>query len=237
MKQLLALLLALALAACSSPGEAPEVSNWGALKNVLRDGETEGRVELSEAATPGAWGIGAVEGLGGEVLVEDGVVWLSRAAGPDAVGPAEWPAPGEQATLLAMAHVEAWSERRLPAVADLATLEAEVEAAAREQGLDPSQPFVFVIEGMAAALELHVLNGACPFASPPPAPEQMPYRAALDQTPVLLVGVYAEGHAGVLTHHGSSSHVHVLTRGALPTVGHVDGLRLIDGAVLRVSVR
>ena len=237
MMQRLSFLAILPLGACSNPGEAPEVSSWGALKSVLREGQTQGRVELAEAVAPGTWGLGAVEGLGGEVLVEDGVVWLSRAVSPEAVGPAEHPGPGEQATLLALSRVEAWGESELPAVSDLGALEEEVRSAAVAQGLDTDQPFLFVVEGMTAALELHVLNGACPFASPPPAPEQMPYRAALDSTPVLLVGVYAEGSAGVLTHHGSSSHVHVLTKGALPTVGHVDGLRLLAGAELRVATR
>jgi hypothetical protein len=237
MKQRFPLISLLLLAACSSPGEAPEVSSWGALKSVLREGQTQGRVELSEAEVPGTWGIGAVEGLGGEVLVEDGTVWVSRAASPEAVGPAEQPEPGEQATLLSLSRVQGWSETTLPAVGDMSELEAQLKAAAVAQGLDSSRPFFFVLEGTAAALELHVLNGACPFASPPPAPERMPYRAALDSTPVLLVGVYAEGAAGVLTHHGSSCHVHVLTRGALPTVGHVDGLRLLAGAELRIAVR
>lgn len=234
MKLTFLLSLALSTAACSSPPRHVDLSSWGELRAVLKEGETQGRVELARAAEPGTYGLGAVEGLRGEVLVLDGEVWVSRAASPEAVGPAGPPLEGEQATLLAVAQVESWSESALPAAANIALLERQVLGAVESADLDRSAPVPFIIEGTAVELELHVLNGACPFADPPPAAERAPYRAALGHTEVTLVGLYAEGAAGVLTHHGSSLHVHVLTGGPASVVGHVDGLRLLEGARLRV---
>ncbi len=233
--KLLVLSLALLMAACNGPSQAPKLQTWGELRSVLRDGETQGRVELSRASAPGLYGLGAVAGLKGEVLVVDGEVWVSRATASDSAGMAGPPLEGEQATLLALGSVEQWSASVLPVTSDMKALELAVRTAAEAAGCDPTQPVPFVIEGIAASLDLHVLNGACPSASPPP--EHEPYRASLDSAEVLLVGFYAEGMAGKLTHKGASSHVHVLTGGAQRVVGHVDGLRLSAGARLRVPER
>ena len=59
----------------------------------------------------------------------------------------------------------------------------------------------------------------------------MPWRGAYEDEEVTLVGFYAEGRAGILTHHGRTTHLHVVLReGALS--GHLDEVSLTDGARL-----
>ena len=237
MKLHLLLSSCLLASSCASTAYDSKLQTWGELRSVLRDGETQGRVALTQAARPGTYGLGAIAGLHGELLVADGVVWVSCATAPDAVEPARPPIAGEQATLLALATVAEWETSELRDISDVTALERAVRAAAEAAGLDPTQPFPFVVDGTVTALDLHVLNGACPFASPAPPPERAPYRSELERTDVMLVGFHAEGMAGKLTHHGSSSHIHVLTGGSPAVVGHVDDLQLLDGAQLRVPRR
>ena len=87
---------------------------------------------------------------------------------------------------------------------------------------------------------MHIINGECPTvgsgqsragASPEP------YRAAHEVAYGTLVGFYAEGQAGVLTHHDSRTHVHAMLAGEQPLMGHVDAVDLKAGAVVRVPVR
>ncbi len=56
-------------------GAATEVRTWGGMKAVLRDGETEGRVRLSEVIGPNAVAVGVLDGLGAEFKVVDGVTY------------------------------------------------------------------------------------------------------------------------------------------------------------------
>ncbi|MCA8979502.1 MAG: acetolactate decarboxylase [Planctomycetes bacterium] len=229
----LALLLP-ALAGCAATSADPELRSWGELRRVLRGGEVEGRVELEAECRPGDFGLGALEGLAGEVLVRDGEAWVSRSAADGTLEPARRAQPGERATLLVLAQVDEWTEVRLPELDGLAALETAVADEARRAGVDTDRPFVFLLDGTVVDLELHVLNGACPFAQPPPPPEHMPHRARIQGRTLQLLGIYAQGAEGVLTHHGRASHVHCLSEGATPVVGHVDELHLAAGARLRL---
>ncbi|NQT11505.1 MAG: hypothetical protein HQ582_02070, partial [Planctomycetes bacterium] len=112
--------------------------------------------------------------------------------------------------------------------------------AAREAGLDVSKPFPFVIEGDLTALEMHVINGACPMRAKrlgrelPPA--QQPYHRSVAQTAGRLVGIYAAGAAHRLTHHGTNTHTHVLLKDkeGRTYTGHVERVGVGAGAVLRL---
>ncbi len=236
----LALLLA---AACSGPAPEParppaaeltppRVKTWGTMREVLRQGRSEGRAELT-ALHGVAVGVGALEGLAGEVTVRDGEVLVSRAPdGPDGrvtVGP---PREGERAALLVTAEAGAWDSFPLPACGSYAELEAAVAAALAAAGFDPAEPTPVRVRGRAASVELHVIAGACPIARPE-GPPPWRHRAA---GAVELVGVAVEGAAGRLTHHDRSSHLHaVLDDGA--TAGHLDAVALEEGAVLLLPAR
>jgi len=236
-----ALALPAALAACAASAPVDRrypdlelVRHWGTLREALREGHTEGRVALAEAADPRTVGIGFLPELAGELTVDGGRAWLAEvtdAASPDGLT-VRGPRPGEQATVLVLSRVDAWSEDRLEAVADFAELEELVRATARVRGFDVTRPFPFRVTGRAAELHLHVLDHSCPIAAPDGPP---PWRHTGTDEPVVLVGFYAEGSGGVLTHHGERSHVHALVDGGR-LAGHADGVRLEPGAVLFLPV-
>lgn len=223
-------LLAL-LAGCSAPPRAGwEVRSWGGVREVLREGRTEGRVELARALGPHSIAVGASAGLAAEITVDRGVVHLVEvvdAAAENGVR-ARAARPGERAALLVCADVPAWSEHTLPTLADLDALEAAVRSAALQRGLDVARPFPFRVEGRARRIELHVLDGSCPIAYPEGSP---PWRFAGEELDVTLIGFHAAGSAGVLTHHGRATHTHALlpergVSGHLDEVGFEAGARL-----------
>ncbi len=91
-----ALLIGLTLfAGCAA---STPVTQHGRMREVLREGNTQPRISLVEVAQrPGAIGVGALAGLGGEVTVVDANVWI--AAGPRrecAAVHAEWPGLGRR---------------------------------------------------------------------------------------------------------------------------------------------
>lgn len=227
------LLIALAsLTACAALPEEPlfTLQGWGTMREVLREGKSQGRVHLSDAVKEGTWGVGALADLKGEITVVDGAI--SLASVEDGTLVHLKPNPGQRATLLVLATVDAWKARDLPSARTLADLEAFLGRAVREAGYDPAQaPVPLRIEGEFERVALHVIDGSCPIANPQGNP---PWRWSGEAVRGVVVGVYAEGQAGVLTHHARDSHLHAVlhTADGLKVSGHVDELALGDDVSL-----
>ena len=176
------------LAAFSLVGCAPTrpaVEQFGAMRDVMREGHTESRIRLADAvAQPHAVAVGALEGLAGEITIVDGDVWVSRAAdaGLRVTGPD--PIDGDQATLLTLAHVAKWQSVTIETAVEGYELESLIEQMARARGIDTARPFPFVIEGELASVDLHVINGYCPIATDPATVDAEPWRWTTHDPPM-----------------------------------------------------
>jgi acetolactate decarboxylase len=211
-----------------NPPDMPTIQTWGTMREVLRDGKSEERITLAAQLSEHTIAVGALAGLAGEITILNGVVHVATFdKGELNSVPSE---NGARATLLVMAEVPAWREQILPVLADFSSVEQAVRTAALETGIDVTQPFPFVIEGLAADVSLHVIAGACPIATPD-GPE--PGRFKDQDRTVTLVGFYAENQAGRLTHHNRSSHVHVIVAEANIS-GHLEEASFTAGARLRL---
>lgn len=209
------------------------------MREVLREGKVHRRIALADAVSqPHAYGVGALEQLGGEITILDGEVWIGRVEGGElhVSGPKPPPPPGAGAALLVLTHVDKWTQATLPAAAD-SSMESAVERLARQQGVDTARPFPFVIEGKLTELTMHVVNGACPMSggSSEVGP-QAPWRFTLKRPEQgRIIGFFAPGSEGQITHHGTSVHAHALLEvGGRRLTGHVESMALATGAIVRV---
>lgn len=215
-------------ACAASPGE---IRAWGSMREVLGEGRDEARIALSAVARPGRWGVGALAGLQGEIWIADGAAWIAE---PDAnregirVRPAR---EDDSAALLVLASVPAWTEHPLPACADLDALEMAIAERLAELGRPVAQPTAVRVRGVARGAAFHVIAGACPIAHPEGPP---PLRGEVRSEMVELVGVFAPDSAGVLTHHGRRSHLHLKTAAAM---GHLDEIALGPAQLLLPAAR
>lgn len=199
---------------------------WGSMREALREGQSEARVELAGLAGGGAIGVGALAGLAGEVTIANGHAFVATVDG-DACHVTDAPADGAAATLLVHAPVTSWRVYPLPDCPTYGDLESAISAELERQGFDPTIPTPVRVRGRASHLEYHVIAGACPIADPTgPAPWR--FSGSLDD--VELVGFFVEGAAGRFTHHDRRSHLHVL---APQRTGHLDAVSLSD-AKLRI---
>jgi alpha-acetolactate decarboxylase len=230
MRSTFALLALLSSASCAAPPPAParlpEVRTWGSMREALKLGHSEGRVSLTEAIHPTATGIGALAGLAGEVTVVDGEVFLAQLV--DGEMQVRMADDEDQATLLVVADVAAWSSHRLPPCGSYAELEEAIAGILEARGFAMDEPLPFRVTGTAKAVEMHVINGSCPIANPS---GKSPWRFHGGDMSIELVGFFADGAAGELTHHDRRSHVHALTPGRHDT-GHLDEVVLRAGAEL-----
>lgn len=215
----------------------PSVEQIGAMRDVMRDGRTEARIGLADAvAQPHAVAIGALEGLAGEITILHGDVWVSRVVkdglrvtGPELVD-------GDEATLLTLTHVARWQSLPVMETVEGRELESLIEQSARARGIDTSKPFPFQLEGPVASIDFHVINGFCPFGTDAATIDAQPWRwSNTRSTDVIIVGFFAADAAGVMTHHGTSIHAHVILSidGRMIT-GHVDEVSTAPGMTLRV---
>ncbi len=236
-----ALVLLCAGCASSPVGWDGRVRQWGTLREALHHGQTQGRVRLAEVVTkPHAYGLGALEDLAGEVMILDGAAWVSTVDEADGQRTSRAAGGDLRATILAVAYVRKWND--LPVLKDVPAAEFDdyVAAMGEKAGLNTKDTFPFVVQGPMGGVHVHIINGECPMVGSGQSragASAEPYRAARDAAYGTLVGFYAEGQAGVLTHHDSRTHVHAMLAGEKPLMGHVDAVALKAGAVLRMPAR
>lgn len=206
------------------------------MREVMHDGKTWGRVALTDVlGSKATVGIGALEGLRGEIAIVDGVAWVARVEGGQLICTREARA-SDRATLLALSDVEEWQAIRLDEGALPGELEPLLARVAEQTGLGCDEPWPFVIEGELVAVESHVLNGKCPFAG---TVEQAyePLRRSIASQRGRLIGFYAPSASGTLVHHGQTTHVHIVLDEPNIYVGHVDRTGVGAGATLLVPRR
>jgi alpha-acetolactate decarboxylase len=235
MKLSAASVILLLATACGTSTWNGRVETWGTMREVMRDGKTDARVSLGDVtSSSGAIGIGALEGLTGEIALVDGTWWIARVDG-DRLECSKGVRRGDSATLLAVADVPRWWTVPIDHDVAAADFDALLARTARDMGLwQPAWPFV--VEGELVGVEAHVLRGECPFAGEVSA-EHEPIRRSFANVRGRLVGFHAPGSGGELVHHGQASHVHVILEQPEPFVGHVDAVGVAAGALLLVPAQ
>lgn len=216
-------------ASCAAPGSSKGAAlQFGAMREVMREGRVEPRVQLDALGLePGSVGVGAVAKLEGEITIVDGIAHVTRA--PEGRPERVEDTGAVRATLLTFANPAWRAPRELPGELDESSLASIAAAAGTFASVDAT--------GAALDLQLHVTRGACPHGTTTPATE--PWRwSAPTGARVRLVGFFAPGRAGTLTHHGTDFHLHavVAVQDGTTITGHVDSFRLAPGASVRVGV-
>jgi len=234
---------ALLLTACQATQESSirtspwsgELEQWGTLQAALRDGHVEGRVRVGDVAREGIFAVGALEGLQGEITIMNGEIWISEGSAERAVT-TRGQVSDAQATVLFAAEVLEWQDVPVDADVDPSVFDAFLAEQALSAGIDPSQPFPFVVEGDLEHLSLHVIAGECPIRARMLGADAKspPYQLHAEATAGRLVGIYAPDSGGVVCHAGSKSHVHALLEDDGGLTGHVESVGLAAGALLRL---
>jgi len=202
---------------------------------VHRENDAAPRVDLAPLAKEdGAFAIGPLAGLRGEITALDGKIHTSRVVDGAPVITSEWDV---QAPFLVHGHVLQWDVVNLPAgVQTLADLARVLPELAREANLDTKAPFPFKVHVEKGKLDYHIMNNLEDgFAIQRPHAELMA-RFTIDARPATLIGVYSTGHAGIFTHHGETTHIHVVSDDGRDA-GHVDGATLGENAKLFLPKR
>lgn len=210
-----------------------ETAVFGHFQKMMQARDFQGKTSLARAAgRRGIYGLGALAGLTGEVLVLDGEVLVTRGArGGGVVSDAR----NDKAALLVTAKVTKWLAVPMATAMSQAEVERFVLDTATKQGLRTTEPFPFRITGTVTDYQWHVLNGPQAHgAGHNPQAGKGQFVARGGALPAELLGFYSSAKLeGAITHPGEFFHVHIAdTRHTV--AGHLDSYGVAAGATLHL---
>ena len=226
--------------AAEPPQSGQELTTFGVMHEVIGMGRSQARVPLSELARrPHFYGVGAVEGLSGEISFLDSQPTVTSVGADGKLRDAL--TDDANATLLIGQSVKHWTS--IPVEEDIPPddFDRRLRILAAQQGVPDTHPFIFIIEGEFQEVKLHVINGACPIHARSRGVEieekHRPYELSSKTIRGRMVGVHALNAAGRLTHPGTSTHRHLVFYGAdlnQPITGHIEQSGVLKGAQIKI---
>jgi acetolactate decarboxylase len=203
----------------------------GAMRNVMREGQLQGRIRLDSLEnTQNLYGIGPQAYLKGEVLLWDGKGFLATVDGNGMVVKKTLEV---NPPFFVFAAVKEWEEFPLPATwLDLHHLERILDSMTASY----PRPFPFRLQGKVSAAKIHVVNlpEGSVVSSPEEAHRGLLVNYEIQSSQVDVLGFFSKEHQTIFTHHDSYMHLHLITRNR-KMMGHLDGLKF-HGSNMRLSL-
>lgn len=205
----------------------PDVVIVGAMKNVMWKGELGARIKLDSISNKkGLYGLGPERNLRGELLINDGVSYVSRVTSDSTIAVEK--SFEVSAPFFVYANVSEWNEIKLPSkIKNIQHLEKFID----ENTTESKRPFAFKLIGKVSKAKIHVQNlpEGTKVSSPDEAHQgQINYELISQE--VEIIGFFSTEHKGVFTHHDSYLHMHLITTDE-HKMGHLDALD-IENATL-----
>lgn len=235
MKIFLIALLAAALPFmnCKTPAPVYHVQQRGALSTLMHEGDLRAVIALDSLRhVPNFYALGAMENLKGEILIYESEAFVASVQDRAMHVARDFE---HKAALLVYAQVERWQEIKIPMeVRSMKALEGFVAQTAKQRGLKTDEPFPFLLGGVIARLDWHVID----WAEGDTVHTHAKHKASglhgkLEQEVVEILGFYSEQHHGIFTHRESNMHLHMKTA-AGDLAAHVDDLSLNGEASLHL---
>ncbi len=210
----------IAVGTIHSQSTSSEVKIQGAMKNVMRKGELHGTIKLDTIQSKSnLYGLGPLEYLKGELLVYNGISYVSKVSTNGTVLIEK--TYQVQAPFFVYSNVETWIEINLPK--NIRTLQ-QLENFLNVYTQNMIRPFAFRLEGEFELVKFHIQN--LPDNSIIRSPEDAHVgQGKYSRMPVKgkILGFFSTEHQTIFTHHDSYIHMHFINE--LETeMGHIDDL-------------
>lgn len=226
-------------ASAETPGDSTIVQ-YGTMHEAIGQQHHLGRIRLSDIGVKEHFhGIGALEGLDGEVTIDDGMVHITSLDDAGNLHVIEDAKGERQATMLVGGIVPSWSCVSVDSSVAPKAFDQFIADAAVQAGVDTDKPFMFKVEGTFSDARIHVIHGACPVHARMQKielpQEKRPFENDMTQVTGKIIGVFAKDAVGKLTHPATSTHMHLLftddQSGKLATA-HIEKIGLAKGSAV-----
>lgn len=195
----------------------PDIKIASAMKNVMWKGELESKIDLDSINDrKGLYGVGPLTGLTGELLIKDGVSYVSKVK--DSIMQVK-KSFKVSAPFFVYANVTEWKKIDLPdSISNIKQLEVFLD----QKTKNSRKPFAFKLQGKIKSAKIHVQNlpKGTKVSSPKEA-HQGQVNFNLENEEVDIIGFFSTEHQGIFTHHDSFLHMHLITSDA-SKMGHLD---------------
>ncbi|MBI3136022.1 MAG: acetolactate decarboxylase [Bacteroidetes bacterium] len=195
------------------------------MRRVMHQGELFGTIHLDTLPDKThLYGLGPLEYLKGEILIADGISYVSSVENDSVMDIKE--TYDVKAPFFVYSNVENWFEKQVP---DSVQTIKQLELFLNETTQKMQRPFVFRIVGEVDSSSVHIVNlpdGSVVHSPDDAHREQQVY--SIENSEVEIIGFFSTEHAGVFTHHDSFVHMHLITADK-KQMGHVDFLKLTPG--------
>jgi acetolactate decarboxylase len=227
-KNLAVLLIILFFTSCSINGDKKEnhfeVKHSGAMRNVMMKGDLQSNIEMDTLiGRNGLYGIGPLEKLRGEILINDGDVFVSTITSENSIKVEQ--SVNVSAPFFVYSTVDDWKKIDLPG--SVASID-DLEALLIKKYSIYQVPFPFKLDGKVSYASIHVQN--LPPGTLIRSPEDVhPHRSdfVIENTQVEIIGFFSKNHQGIYTHHDSFIHMHLITTDR-NLMGHLDEAVFLD---------
>jgi alpha-acetolactate decarboxylase len=195
-----------------------DVTSVAAMKDVMWKGELQGKINLDTITNrKGLYGLGPNAFLDGEILINNGVTYLSQVTSDSTMVVKK--NNTIKAPFFVYANVNDWERMALPNnIKTIKDLEQFIDSITK----DKKRPFAFKLIGSITNGIIHVQNlpKGVKVSSPDEA-HQGQVNFSLENEEVEIIGFFSTEHQGVFTHHDSFLHMHLISKG-LEKMGHLD---------------
>lgn len=227
MKIVLFGILAIGLISCNSTSKKSsdqdtfaDIKIAGAMKNVMWKGQLGSAIDLDTIANKkGLYGLGPEVFLTGELLINDGQIYVSRVTSDSTMIVEK--TNTISAPFFVYGNMNEWNSTELPSrIKNIKDLEKLID----EKTKDFKRPFTFKLSGKVASAMIHIQNlpKGTKVSSPDEAHQgQTSY--SLNNEDVEIVGFFSTAHKGIFTHHDAFSHMHLITKDE-SKMGHLDNI-------------
>lgn len=226
------LIVGLLVIGCESKSKEITVLVHGALKEIMHNAAREGVVELSDIINREyIYGVGALEGLDGEILIWDSKLTLTRAkkGGTPTISN---DAMGEKALLLVTASVSEWIDIPFDGTILESSLNDYIQQVAEERNLNISEPFPFILEGVFTRVKWHIISDPGIDGTHDDHMNKS-WNRTDEKIHSKILGFYSTKHHAIFTHHSTNSHMHFYHE-LSGLSGHVDELILSENIILKL---
>ena len=221
-KQTLFFIIMMIFVSCTNNSQN-EIQVFGTLSDIMHKGAREGVVVISEAISEDhIYGLGAMENLDGEIIIMDSRPFITRAQpGKSPTNQTELTSE-TKALLLVSTKVTQWNSVTLNSETDYNSIETMIKAEAKKIGINPDNPFPFLIEGDFDQLNWHIIS---PQGTDGSHDHHLTNSWKKEESNVngKILGFYSERHQTIFTHHSRYSHMHIIFESESLS-GHVDDL-------------
>ncbi len=202
--------------------KGPVVHIVAAMKEAVWKGELFSKIDLDTISNKkGLYALGPVTYMRGEIMINDGEVWVSRVNADESISVKI--EDSVSAPFLVYSNVTDWDTVDLPSYLSSIT---ELEKYINKQTKTRQRPFAFKLAGSIDSATIHIQNlplGAT--VSNPKEAHAGQKKYSIGNYESEIIGFFSTEHQGIFTHHDSYLHMHLITKDRIH-MGHLDELEI-----------